>query len=133
MRNRSVAPVIHSAAPQRPLAQNLIAIVQIVHGVENRIAVLNLHNRPVRKDQSHALHEAVPFVLIPEVVHHQETATQEIVANLPGLRLGQLPVAPLAPHHPRPIEDFVSPPLIPSLFHPPPLPPSPPPHPHPNT
>ena len=74
-------------------AGHLVAVVQIVDGVEDRVVVGNVDDLPVREDLLHGLDEDIPFVGAVEVVAHEEAAAQQVLAELGDLLLGQFPVA----------------------------------------
>ena len=103
-----LAVAIGEAAPEGPLAGDLITVVQIVHGVKDGIGIGDFHHRPVRKHQPHAFVESIPFFGAPEIVQHQEAAAQQIIAQLLDLAIGQLPIAHFARAEPRPIVDVVA-------------------------
>src|SRR4051812_16238725 len=79
VRNGAVIPV-GLPAPQGPLARHLISFSQIVDGVKYGVVAGDLDDGAVGKDAFHALVEPVPFLGSPEIVEHQEAATQQVVA-----------------------------------------------------
>src|SRR5579871_6590059 len=91
------------AAHHRSLTRHLVAIVQIVYCVKDRLAIVQLHRLAIREDLVHALHEDFPFVLTPEVVSHEEAAPQQIFAHRLRLGIGELPAPRLHCIEPRPI------------------------------
>src|ERR1700722_17144434 len=62
--------------------RNLESIVEIVKNVEDRVAVFDIDNRTIREDLVHAVDESLPFLNAVEIVHHQETAPKEVLAQL---------------------------------------------------
>src|ERR1035438_5046946 len=63
-------------------------VVQIVNGVEDRVAVLDIHDGAVGEHLAHAGGKDLPLVQSPilfravEIVDHQETSAQQILAQL---------------------------------------------------
>ena len=84
-------------------AGDLVAVVQIVDGVEDGIAIGDLHDGAVGKDLFHAGDEDVPLVSAVEIVAHEEAAAEEVLAHGGGLGIGQIPVAHLDGVEPGPI------------------------------
>src|SRR5690606_11964832 len=61
----------------------------------------------VREHPTHRLYEDGPLVLAPEVVDHQEAPAVEVLAQLPGFGLVELPMADLHGIEPGVVEDPV--------------------------
>src|SRR6266704_625753 len=74
---------------------HLIPLVQVENRMEDRVVVLNLHDRPVRKYTAHAGGEDLPFPGAMKSVAHEESAAEQVLAQLLRLRVGQIPVADL--------------------------------------
>src|SRR5579862_1569403 len=79
------------------LAGDLIAIVEVEDGVKNGAAVFNVDNGPVGKNTAHPGEEDIPLVAAVKIVAHKKTAAQQKIAQLGGLRVGQVPVAHFYP------------------------------------
>src|SRR4051794_34469619 len=56
------------AGSHGPLARNLVAVVQVVNGVEDGIFVREFDHRTVRENSLHALNENLPIAGPPEVI-----------------------------------------------------------------
>ena len=89
-------------------ARNLEALLQIINGVENRIAVRQIDEHAVRKDALQAGHEDVPFIFPMEIVDHQKAAAIEVIAQPLGVGFAQLPVSNLDRIEPGPLEHLVA-------------------------
>src|SRR5258708_3307479 len=97
---RSVSKVLHS--------RKLEAIVQVVHGVKNRVLVRNLDNLPLRENHLDSLLEHLPLVETVEVVGHEKPAAQKILSKNFGLFGTQPPLADLDCIQPRPVVHAVA-------------------------
>src|ERR1051326_727750 len=89
-------------------AGDLEAIVQIEDGMEDGVLVIDLDDRPVGKDVPDALLEHLPFVVAVEIVGHEESAAQKVIAYLFSLLLGESPLADLHGVEPGPVVDVVA-------------------------
>ena len=89
-------------------AGNLKAIVQIEHGVKDRVAIRNVHDGTIRKHEANPLQEHFPLVVAVKIVGHEEAAAQQILAHHLGFLLGEAPFAHLHGVDPRPVERLVA-------------------------
>ena len=71
-------------------------------------AVFDVHNGPVGKHAVHAGDEDIPLIGAVEIVAHEEAAAQQEIAQLGGLRVGQIPVPHFDAVEPGPVVDFVA-------------------------
>ncbi len=78
---------------QHLFAWHLVTIVQIENGVEDRILVVDLNNGPIRKHAAHARYEDLPLFCSVEVIAHEESAAEQKIAELRGLRVSKIPVS----------------------------------------
>src|SRR5262249_27971295 len=76
-------------------ARYLVAIVEIVEHVENRVIGGDVHDRAVREYFAHASDEDFPLDRAVEIVAHEETPAQEKLAHRLDLRVGEVPMAHL--------------------------------------
>ena len=88
-------------------AGHLIAVFQIVDGVEDRVVVGNVDDRAVGKHLVHAGEEGIPLDGAVEIVAHEEAAAEQVFAHGLGLLVGQVPVAHFHAIEPRPIVNVV--------------------------
>src|SRR5882672_6190876 len=88
----AVITTVLTALSQMCLAWDLEPIVQIEHGVENRILVVDLHDGAVRKNEPDALFEHFPLVVAMQIVGHEKTAAQQVIAHHLALLLRQAPL-----------------------------------------
>jgi hypothetical protein len=95
--------LVGPAAAHVLLAGHLVAVVQVVNRVEDRVLVLELHNRPVRKHAPHAGLKDFPLPRAVEIVAHEKPAAVDEFAQRLGLRIGEIPVAHLHRIEKRPI------------------------------
>ena len=63
--------------------------------MENGVGVFDLHDRAVGKHFLHALLEAVPFRGAPEIVEHQKSAIEQVIAQSVSLLLAEIEAAGL--------------------------------------
>src|SRR3569833_299882 len=96
------------ASSKPPHPWNLPLLLVIVERVHDRVVVRYLQDGPVREHAPHALHEAVPFFGAPEIIKEQKATTQQIIAQLGALSVGQQPVPHLTRYEKRPFEDIIT-------------------------
>src|ERR1700735_5246577 len=87
---------------------DLVAVVQIEDGVEDRIVVGYVHDGTFGKDHLHGLFEVGLLLRPMEIVGHEKSAAKQVVAKFLGLSLGQTPFAHLNSIEPRPVIDLVA-------------------------
>ena len=85
--------------------RHLVALIQIVDRVEDRIRGGDIHDGAVGEHLFHAGWKDVPFDGAVEIVAHEEAAAQQVFAHGPGLLVGQVPVAHFHAVQPGPIVD----------------------------
>src|SRR5579862_6404874 len=100
--------LVDAAGAEELRARHLIAVVEIVKGMENLIRVLNIDNGAVRKYARHAGFEDFPFGRAMEIVAHEKSAAQQILAHLGSLLLGEIPMPDFDAIKPRPVEYFIA-------------------------
>src|SRR6185437_7056231 len=84
-------------------ADDLIAIIEIVNSVKDRVAAGNIDDLPVREDTLHAFLEDLPLHGAVEVVGHEEAAAQQVIAQLMRLCVRDSPFAHLHGIKPGPV------------------------------
>src|SRR5580658_3989809 len=89
-------------------AGHLIPVAEVIDGVKNGIAVVDVHGLAVGEDALEALFEHVPALLAPEIVGHEESAALNVIAKLGRLSVGELPGARLHRVQPRPVVNVVA-------------------------
>src|ERR1035437_4464607 len=95
--------LIGSAAADVLRAGDLVAAVQVVNRVEDRVLVLEVHNLPVGEHAPHAGHEELPLPRAVEIVAHEKPVAVDEFAHRLDLRIGQSPVTHLHGIEERPI------------------------------
>src|ERR1700680_845774 len=98
---------VSPAAAQVLRARHLEALIQIEDRVENRIAVLDIHDLTVGKDLPNTFQEDFPFLSTVKIVHHQKSSAQEELAQLRRLTSGKGPVPDLDSIHGGPVEYII--------------------------
>ena len=89
-------PSFFDAVAQMLVAEHLIAVVQIEHGVKDGVVFGNVLHRTFRKCVAdRASTNSLPLVGAVNVVGHEESAAVEIFAQDLALLLGQAPFAGL--------------------------------------
>src|SRR5581483_5889310 len=96
-----------NSSPNGPLAGHLITIIQIVDSMKDRIVIGNFNDSAVGKNPFHALVENTPVDSSPEVIAHEETAAQQVLAYSLGLGIRQIPLAHEHRIKPGIVEDVV--------------------------
>src|SRR6185437_11808489 len=76
-------------------AGNLILVIKIIDGVEDRIVIRNFNNRTIRENPPHTGRESLPFASAVKIVAHEKAASQQEIAQLGGLQIRQIPVPDL--------------------------------------
>src|SRR5580704_17447404 len=99
------------------VTHNLNTIVEIIDCVKNGIAIWDVFNRPIRKNELDALFEFGPFIEAVKIVGHEKSAAQKVLTHDLRLSLVQSPLADLHGVEPRPIEGFVAVLKLHGLFH----------------
>ncbi len=99
---------IRGAAPDGPLARNLITVVQVVNGVKDGIGIGNFDHGPVGENQPHGFVEAIPLFGAPKIVQHEKAAAQQVLAEFLDLAIGQLPIPHFAGVEPGPVVNVVA-------------------------
>src|SRR5258708_12892445 len=74
-------------------ARDSVPVIQIEHRVKDGIVVRNFHDGTIRKSLLDALLEYLPLHGSVEIVGHEETAAQQIIAQLFHLRVRRSPFA----------------------------------------
>src|SRR4051812_47802731 len=75
--------------------------------MKNWRRVFKFRRNSIRKNPVHAELKVPPLVGTPEVVHHEESTAQKVIAELGGLSIGKIPLPPLHRVEPRPVKDVV--------------------------
>jgi len=88
-------------------AGHLVAVVEVVNRVEDRVGIGDIDNGAVREDLVHHGNEGVPLVRAVKVVAHEEAIAQQKLAELGDLGIGELPVPDLDGVEPRVVENVV--------------------------
>ena len=109
--------LISPAAAQILRAGHLIAVVQIVDGVEDRIVFGNVDDRPVRKNPLHAGHETSHSCVPWKSSHMKKPPRSKILAHLLRLLVRQFPVADFDRIQPGLVVDVVAVVQIHRLLH----------------
>ena len=91
--------------PRHPgaCAGDLIAVVEIVEDVEDRVLLSRSTIGRSGKTRFMASQEDLPFEGAVEIVAHEEAAAEEVFAEAFGLRVGELPVADFDAVEPGPV------------------------------
>src|SRR5258707_12145760 len=76
--------------------------------MEDLVFVFDLDDRPVGKDALHAFRENLPLHAAMEVIAHEKSTAQQVLAQSFRLRVGQVPMAHLHSVKPRPMENVVT-------------------------
>src|SRR5258706_11705912 len=84
-------------------ARDSVPVIQIEHCVKDGIVVRNFHDGTIRKSLLDALLEYLPFHGSVEIVGHEETAAQQIIAQLFHLCVRRSPFAYLDGIKERPV------------------------------
>src|ERR1700733_2762967 len=82
---------VGSAGVDVDLARDLKFFVDVVQVVVDLVFILKILHGPVGQHLAHAGHEMLPVVSAVEIVHHQETALQQIIVQAFGLLVGEGP------------------------------------------
>src|SRR5690606_13125307 len=85
--------------------------------IEYRVVAIEVHDGTVGKDLAHAGSEARPGTRVEEAVAEQEAATQQVVAQLGGHLVTEIPVSCQARHEEGPVEHIVAVVEVDGLFH----------------
>src|ERR1700733_6358682 len=96
---------------------DLIAVVQIEDGVEDRIVVGNVPNGTFGKDHLHGPFEVSLLLRAMEIVGHKKSAAEQVVSKFFGLGLGQTPFSYLNSVEPGPVINLVAVIQIHGLLH----------------
>ena len=90
-------------------AGDLVAVVQIVDGVEDRVGIVDIDDRPVGEDTAACFPRSGPILRVPQKSSSMRKPPRSRYSRkLLGLRVGQLPVAHLAGVEPGPVVDVVA-------------------------
>src|SRR5258708_34471352 len=88
-------------------ARDSVPVIQIEHRVKDGIVVRNLHNGTIRKSLLNAFLEYLPLHGSVEIVGHEETAAQQIIAQLFHLCVRRSPFAYLDSIKKRPVVHLI--------------------------
>src|SRR5208283_3809521 len=71
---------VGAPGPNVLLTGDLHLVVNVVEGMEDLVAALQVLDGTIREDLAHAVHEVLPILGAMEIVHHEKTALEEILA-----------------------------------------------------
>ena len=78
-----------------------ILVLDVVQNVHHRVRVRDLGDRLTGKDAIHRQAEDLPLFGSPEIVHHQEPASEQVLAEGADLGIASVPTTPSAWRIPR--------------------------------
>src|SRR5690349_4802700 len=104
MRADAAWPVLAFVSlPQVSLPGNLVAIVQFVHRVKNRVWIFDLADRIFGKRFADAAFEFAPLFSAVEIVGHENAPTEAVFPKQLALLIREPPLAYLHCIEPRPV------------------------------
>ena len=99
--------LIRAAGPYVLFARDLDFVVDVVEGVKDLVAALEIFNGPVGQHLAHAVHKVLPILRAVEIVDHEEAAFEQVLAQPFGFGIVEGPGLHLNGVDPRVVEYFV--------------------------